>query len=301
MIKHKLTSLLAASALAIVTSCSSNRAVDKAADAIDRTFTSKRYKAAISERDELCSANRQLREDTASLAADKRKLAEEHSALQNKHADLQRTSNMSLAQLNADLAKKSGEVEKKEQLLQEREKRLRELEGMLRRQDSIVNALNNTVKNALLGFKSDELSVEMKNGKVYVSMSDKLLFRSGSAAVEDKGKEALRKLAEVLAKNGDIDILVEGHTDNVPIKTPVFRDNWDLSASRATGVVRLLSEDYKVPATRLTASGRGEHFPVAGNDSPEGRAKNRRTDIILTPKLDELFKLIQAENRMRNN
>lgn len=276
--------------LVTLSACSTS---NKLTDAVDKAFTSKRYKAAIAERDELCENNKQLRKDTAALGAEKRSLQDDLSSLEKRYSDLQKTSNMTLGQLNEELARKSTELEKKEALLQAREKRLKELEGITRRQDSIVTALNNTVKNALLGFKSDELSVEMKNGKVYVSMSDKLLFKSGSASVEDKGKEALKKLAEVLSKNQEIDILIEGHTDNLPIKTAVFKDNWDLSAARATGVVRLLTEEYKMPATRLTASGRGEYSPVASNETVEGRAKNRRTDIILTPKLDELFKLIQ--------
>ena len=163
-----------------------------------------------------------------------------------------------------------------------------------RKQDSITNNLNNILRNALLGFNSDELSVEIKNGKVYVSMSDKLLFKSGSSAVEDKGRDALKLLAGVLDKNSDIDILVEGHTDNVPIKTSVYKDNWDLSVARATSIVRILTNDYKIVPTRLTASGKGEFFPKADNDTAEGRASNRRTEIILSPKLDELMKLLKV-------
>ncbi len=147
-------------------------------------------------------------------------------------------------------------------------------------------------QGALLGFNADELSVEIKNGKVYVSMSDRLLFKSGSAAVEDKGKQAIKLLADVLNSNPDIEILVEGHTDNVPIRTAVFRDNWDLSVVRATSIVRVLTEDHKIAPTRVTASGRGEYFPRASNDNQEGRALNRRTEIILSPKLDEIMQLL---------
>jgi chemotaxis protein MotB len=124
-------------------------------------------------------------------------------------------------------------------------------------------------------------------------MSDKLLFQSGSSAVENKGKDALKLLAGVLDKNPDIDILVEGHTDNVPIKTSVYKDNWDLSVARATSIVRILTNDYKIAPTRMTASGKGEYFPKVDNETPEGRAKNRRTEIILSPKLDELMKLLK--------
>jgi chemotaxis protein MotB len=198
-----------------------------------------------------------------------------------------------LAQLTTDLKLKSAELETKEALLLEREKRLREMEAIVSKQDSLTNALNNIVKNALLGFNADELSVEMRNGKVYVSMNDKLLFKSGSAGVEEKGKQAIKKLAEVLNKNTEIDIAIEGHTDNIPIKTAQYKDNWDLSVARATSIVRMLSEENGLQPKRLTASGKGEYFPIATNETAEGRAKNRRTEIILSPKLDELFKLLQ--------
>jgi chemotaxis protein MotB len=119
------------------------------------------------------------------------------------------------------------------------------------------------------------------------------LFKSGSAAVEAKGKEAIKLLADVLDKNQDIDILIEGHTDNVPIKTAVYQDNWDLSVARATSIVRILTVDYKIVPTRLTASGKGEFSPRATNETPEGRALNRRTEIILSPKLDEIMQLLK--------
>ena len=126
-------------------------------------------------------------------------------------------------------------------------------------------------------------------------MSDKPLFKSGSSTIEAKGVDALKVLADVLNKNNDIDILVEGHTDSIPIKTALFKDNWDLSVIRATSIVRILSEDYKVSATRVTASGKGEFFPKATNSTPEGRAKNRRTEIVLSPKLDEIMNLLNSK------
>jgi chemotaxis protein MotB len=168
------------------------------------------------------------------------------------------------------------------------------MKKIIARQDSITKSLNDVLRNALLGFKSDELSVEIKNGKVYVSLSDKLLFKSGSAAIEEKGKEALKLLADVLQKNPDINILIEGHTDNVPIKTAIYKDNWDLSVGRATTIVRILTDDYKVLPTRVTASGKGEFSPKASNETAEGKAKNRRTEIILTPKLDEIMQLLNG-------
>ncbi|HSH64237.1 MAG TPA: OmpA family protein [Bacteroidia bacterium] len=246
---------------------------------------SKRYRAALTERDTLCN---QLNRKKAELVEQKAKYDELKSASGN-----------TVAMLSSDLDKKQKELNEKENALKEREKsmqnlsaRLRDMESIIRRQDSIMSRLTGTVKDALLGFNPDELTVTMHDGKVYVSMSDKLLFKSGSADVESKGKTALEKLANVLNKNPDVAIAVEGHTDNVPIKTSQYADNWDLSAARATNVVRLLTTSYKMDPRRLTASGRGEFFPVADNSTPEGKAKNRRTEIVLSPKLDELMKVI---------
>ncbi len=155
------------------------------------------------------------------------------------------------------------------------------------RQDSIANALNNSVKKALPGFSPDELTVEMKNGKVYVSLADKMLFKSGSAMPEEKGKAAIRILAAALQKHNDIEIMVEGHTDNVPLRGGQFKDNWDLSVARALNIVRLMTTEYKLDPARIIAAGRGEYSPVATNATSEGKAKNRRTELILTPILSE--------------
>ena len=228
------------------------------------------------------------------LTAQSDKLSTLYKDLQDKYNSLINQSMSQTDQLSKALNAKSEDLNAKEKLLSERERTLDEMRMIIARQDSITNSLNNILRNALLGFNSDELSVEIKNGKVYVSMSDKLLFKSGSSAVEDKGKDALKLLAGVLEKNPDIDILIEGHTDNVPIKTSVYKDNWDLSVARATSIVRILTNDYKIVPTRLTASGKGEYFPKADNESNEGRAKNRRTEIILSPKLDELMKLLKV-------
>jgi chemotaxis protein MotB len=259
----------------------------------------KRLKSVVNERDKLCTElaakgkeNEGLKKNLADLTDQFNILTTTNNDLQKKYGTLV---NMSLSQtdkLSKALLAKSEELDAKEKLLIEREKTLEEMNKVIARQDSITKSLNSILRNALLGFNSDELSVEIKNGKVYVSMSDKLLFKSGSSAVEAKGKEALKLLGGVLDKNVDIDILIEGHTDNVPIKTSVYKDNWDLSVVRATSIVRILAVDYKIAPKRMTASGKGEYFPKADNDTAEGRAKNRRTEIILSPKLDELMKLL---------
>jgi chemotaxis protein MotB len=214
--------------------------------------------------------------------------------IEKKYNDLSNEKLSEAEKFNLALKQKTAELNEKERLLQEREKTLNELQQVIARQDSITKRLNDVLRNALLGFNSDELSVEIRNGKVYVSMSDKLLFKSGSAAVEAKGKEAIKLLAGVLDKNRDIDILIEGHTDNVPIKTAVYRDNWDLSVVRATSIVQILTNEHKIAPTRLTASGKGEYSPRATNETPEGRALNRRTEIILSPKLDEIMQLLKT-------
>jgi chemotaxis protein MotB len=262
---------------------------------------SKRLKTVVKERDNLCinlaskvKENDGLKKNLADLTDQSNILSTSYKDLQNKYNDLTNQSLSQTDKLSKALAAKSEDLDAKEKLLSEREKTLHEMIQVIAKQDSITRNLNNILRNALLGFNSDELSVEIKDGKVYVSMSDKLLFQSGSSAVEDKGKDALKLLAGVLEKNSDIDILVEGHTDNVPIKTSVYKDNWDLSVARATSIVRILTNDYKIVPTRLTASGKGEFFPKADNDTPEGRAKNRRTEIILSPKLDELMKLLKV-------
>jgi chemotaxis protein MotB len=247
---------------------------------------SKRFKKVIDERNQLCTSLEIKNKEYATLSAD-------YKNLEKRYGDLGTDKLSQAEQFNTALKEKSEELLAKEKLLLEREKAIAEMQKKLNRQDSITRRLNDILHNALLGFNSDELLVEIKNGKVYVSMSDKLLFKSGSAAIEEKGKAAIKVLADVLDKNADIDILVEGHTDNVPIKTAVYRDNWDLSVARATSIVRTLTEEYKITPTRLTASGKGEFSPRASNITPEGRASNRRTEIILSPKLDEIMNLLK--------
>lgn len=270
-----------------------------------KMFWSKRYKTCLAERDSLCAENKVLRKDTANLGADNRKkdsLYAELTASYNQLKSLAGESDRKLIELTDNLQNKSKELSLKEKNLQdkdralmEKDQKLKELHYLLNRQDSILNALNSTVKKALLGLKSDEFAIEMKNGKVYVSLSDKLLFKSGNANVEEKGKDAIKKLSEVLSKNTDIDIAIEGHTDSIPIKTGLYKDNWDLSVARSTNIVRMLTADFNIEPKRVTASGKGEFLPVASNETSEGRAKNRRTEIVLSPKLEELFKLLNPE------
>jgi len=202
--------------------------------------------------------------------------------------DLQKmlTSNMSQKEQMDAMLKSQREA------LAERERTINDLKAIIQKQNDMVNGLLRQVTDALIGFSSDELTVQMRDGKVYVAMSDKLLFKSGSADVEKRGKEALSMLANVLTSQPDIDMFIEGHTDNVPIKTARFTDNWDLSVLRSTSVVRILTVEYKVNPSQIIPSGRSQYFPVADNTTPDGRAKNRRTEIILSPKLDKLFQML---------
>ncbi|MFZ4398933.1 MAG: OmpA/MotB family protein [Bacteroidales bacterium] len=172
-------------------------------------------------------------------------------------------------------------------------KRLKNFQDIIQSQKNVMDKLKNSIADALMNYKTDELSVYIKDGNVYVSLQEKLLFKSGSDIVDPKGKEALKTLAKVINSTKDITVMIEGHTDNVSIKTMQFKDNWDLSTARATSIVRILTIDYGFDAARINASGRGKFHPVKTNESAEGRAANRRTEIILSPDLKEIYKLLE--------
>lgn len=179
--------------------------------------------------------------------------------------------------------------------LEERERKVKELEQVLANKDRAVQDLKNRISNALLNFKENDLTINVKNGKVYVSLAEQLLFRSGSVEVDSKGVTALQQLAKALKDQKDIHIMVEGHTDNVPIskKSTYMQDNWDLSVMRATSITRILTKGGVSP-NQITASGKGEYLPLAPNATSEDKQKNRRTEIIITPNLDELFKILEV-------
>ncbi len=214
--------------------------------------------------------------------------------LQTTQEDLQKKEDR-LQELESSVNEKREDLTRMSAELEARNAKLAELQQILNRKDSAVNALRESVSNALMGYEGQGLSVNLKNGKVYVSLEEKLLFKSGSYEVDSRGRQALQKLAAVLEDNPNVNIMIEGHTDDVPYRSgPVIKDNWDLSVLRATSVVKILLGDSKINPRRLTAAGRSEFLPVDPANTPEARAKNRRTEIILTPKLDELFKILET-------
>lgn len=191
---------------------------------------------------------------------------------------------------NTVLGNLEEDIKLKEKELEARIRKTNELENILFSKDSIVNALKTKVSDALLGFQNKGLTIEQKNGKVYVSLEEQLLFKFGSTDVDPTGVNALKNLAKVLEQNPNINIMIEGHTDDVG----GANYNWDLSVKRATSIVKILLDNSEIDPKRLTASGRGEFMPIDPDETDEARKKNRRTEIILTPKLDELFKILES-------
>ena len=239
--------------------------------------------------DDLTRRNDTLTAKNLRLVSDSTRLYMSYTALQERYQKL-------LADGSAETARMLKELETSQMALNERSRRVNELEAMLRSREEAINAIRRKVTDALTGFDGKGLSISIKNGNVYVSMDDKLLFRSGSFEIDPNGARAVHDLATVLAQNPDINVMVEGHTDDVLYRpNGQLRDNLDLSAKRATTVVRLLLENKGIAPSRIIAAGRGESLPVASGKTSEARAKNRRTEIILTPKLDELMQLMQEQ------
>jgi len=253
-----------------------------------------------------CVPTRQLKQSQAEAAA----LRDDSTRLANSNADLEgniRQLKDNIATLTGEVAKlnnqnsalgqqtanQQNQLTRSELTLQQQQQRLQQLQNLLAQQRAKSEDLKNKMSEALNGFNSSELTVTQKNGKVYVSLSENLLFPSGSAVVNPKGVDALAKLAAVLNLNPDIAVNIEGHTDSLPIRGR-YQDNWDLSTARANSIVRVLVNNYKVDPISVEASGHSMYDPVDSNSTPDGRAKNRRTEIILSPKLDELYKLIAS-------
>jgi chemotaxis protein MotB len=273
---------------------------------------SERLAKATAEIDTLNRHLARLRKDTASLGmaqrAQQQKLNEldkEYSQLNTYYKNLLTSSgrlNRDLTEQREQLLTIQANLEKTRRVndslsssLSEREKKVKELETVLSNKEKAVQALKDRIANSLLNFKESDLTVNVKNGKVYVSLAEQLLFGSGSIEVDAKGVTALQQLARAIRDQRDIQIMVEGHTDNVPIsrKSQYMQDNWDLSVLRATSITKILTRAGVAP-NQITSAGKGEFYPLVGNETPANRAKNRRTEIIITPNLDELFKILEA-------
>lgn len=270
----------------------------------------------LQKNNEFLSENRvQTEKITRELAETQEKLIRKEDALKKMESDLSKlqeelnttaeqlkaretalkTTEVELGVSRADLDASLAELESSRRDLEQKQQKLLELQRVLAQKDSTVEAIRSTVSNALRGFADKGLQVEERNGKVYVSMDNKLLFASGSTEVGAEGKSALAELAKVLQANPEINVMVEGHTDDNPLKgSGQMKDNWDLSVLRATEIIRILLAGTTINPARLTAAGRSQYLPVDPAATPEARARNRRTEIILTPKLDELFRVIES-------
>lgn len=250
----------------------------------------------------LSSSVEQLRSDTLSLSRKLNqsernlvKLKKDYDDLLRSFTDLNVSNNEEVKKLMNGIDSIRMQLILRETELKEKETKLANLQEILKQKDTEVQALKDKVLNALKGYVDKGLNIYEKNGKVYVSMDEKLLFASGSWVVGSAGVEALKELIKVLEQDPSINVLIEGHTDNVPYKgSAQVKDNWDLSVMRATAVVKVLLTGSTIDPLRVSAAGRGEFFPIDSAETPEARAKNRRTEIILTPKLDELFKIIES-------
>ncbi len=251
------------------------------------------YDATLAKRDKLQS-------DLSALKASHANLSASYDALEKNSseaiAENVKKNRELLAQLEAKeqaLATENARLKTLEKDLKNRSERVAELENLIAAKDEAMTALKDAISRALTDFEGKGLTIEQRDGKVYVSMENKLLFGSGSWAVGNQGRQAVQQLGSVLADNPDIAVLIEGHTDNVPYKgNAQLNGNWDLSTKRATAIVNILRENASIKAENLTAAGRGEYAPIATNDTAEGKAKNRRIEVILTPKLDEISKLL---------
>jgi chemotaxis protein MotB len=253
----------------------------------------KEYDEAVAQRDKLQADYQATKTNLDNLKASYDALEKNSSASIAENAQKNREL---LAQLEAKeqaLAAENARLEKLKKELQERSNRVAELESVISAKDADMKRLKDAISSALTDFEGKGLTVEQRGGKVYVSMENKLLFESGSWAVGSNGRQAVNQLGTVLADNPEIAILIEGHTDNVPYKgNGQLSGNWDLSTKRATAIVNILRENSSINPENLTAAGRGEFAPIGSNETAEGRAKNRRIEVILTPKLDEITKLL---------
>lgn len=280
-----------------------------AALATSGCVSKKKYMEALRERDEIHASHERaetaLDECESRLLTSENNLGHARSRINSLEQEMAyfKSTNTNLLDRLADLSvvSKSGAENIRESLeaLNEQNRYIRNLTTSMRQKDSINLVLVMNLKRSLADVADEDVTIEVKKGVVYISLSDKMLFKTASAQIQPAAEAVLGKIAQVVNDHKDLDILVEGHTDNVPIRNECMYDNWDLSVKRATSVTRLLQEKYGVKPARMTAGGRGEYLPKAGNDTDQGRSLNRRTEIIILPQLDQFFRLLEpvAEQR----
>jgi chemotaxis protein MotB len=239
--------------------------------------------------DEISTLNKELND----LKEQNRILKKQYSDLESMQTNFSNSSQKEMHELLKKIQQSEESLQQKEDELREKNKKYAELQAAMEKQSEALDLLKKKVTDALIGFEGKGLSIIQKNGKVYVSVDEKLLFKSGKWNIEKPGLEALSEVSKILEQNLDINILVEGHTDNVKYAgSGALTDNWDLSVKRATTVVRTLLNNRIIDPKRITAAGRGEFMPLDTNETTEGRQKNRRTEIILSPKFDELLDIL---------
>lgn len=260
------------------------------------------------ELDDCRTLQSKTQEDNQRLKQNNEELGNQVKLLNERLQQNLKSKSESMQSLNEELFKAKEETVKRDNEIQQLKEQLKslqndfktnentlaELQNKLKEKQEEMQRLHDKISEALLGFADKGLNVETKNGKVYVSMEEKLLFASGSWTVSKEGEKALDEIAAILAMNPDISIMVEGHTDNVPMKGKnQVKDNWDLSVMRASAIAKILLKNKEISPERIVPSGRGEYCPIVDNESVEARAKNRRSEIILTPKTDELLKMLE--------
>ena len=240
---------------------------------------------------------KKCREDEAEAARRRSQLESELNAVRSQ-SDMLKENNSTMINQLRDLSVISSaqaeSIKKSLENIGSKDAYIQDLQRAMARKDSLNMALVMNLKGALNDINDSDIEIKVEKSAVYISISDKLLFRSGSYEVTDRAMTVLGKVAQVLNSKPDIEFLVEGHTDNVPIKNNFILDNWDLSTKRATSVVRNLQNRYNIDPRRMTAGGRGEYLPVSGNETAEGKAANRRTRIVILPQLDQFFKLLET-------
>ena len=289
--------ILLAASIAMMSSCVSKKKLAEA-QAEYSAFKASSENSIAKVRTELrdCETSKiTLESDLKNKAGEVEAKAKQVKALEDQIDYLKKT-NTNLLDRMSDLSivSKAGaeSIKKSLETLNDQSKYIKDLNSSVQRKDSLNLALVMTLKRSLADINDEDVTVEVKKGVVYISISDKMLFQSGSAMINSKAEVVLEKVSKVVNDHKELDILVEGHTDNVPISTDCIKDNWDLSAKRATSVVRLLQTKFGIAPERMTAGGRSEYAPKEANTAEAGRKNNRRTEIIVTPKLDQFFQML---------